>query len=95
MYPLSILREHKSAVLEADEPDPEPDEPDEPELDEPQPEPKVVHTTKLVIPGRGKYWRKCRSAALEADKPEPEPEPEVAQTIEAQKPWKAPVAHMY
>jgi len=89
MYPLSILREHKSARRDADEQDPEPDEP---ELDEPQPETKVVHTTELVIPGRGKYVRKFKN---EADKPEPEPKPEVAQTIEARKPWKAAVAHMY
>jgi len=37
--------------------------------------------------GRGKRGQKRKSAA-------PEPEPEVAQVIEAPKPWRAPVARM-
>ncbi|KAF4625012.1 hypothetical protein G7Y89_g13158 [Cudoniella acicularis] len=61
-------RKRKSAALE----------PDEPEL-----EPEVARAAKEGIKGRGKRGRKRKSAAPEADKPEPEPEPEVAQMIDA------------
>jgi hypothetical protein len=52
-------QKRKSAVLEADEP--------EPELDEARPAEEVIN-------GRGKRSRKRKSAALEAGEPEPEPE---------------------
>jgi hypothetical protein len=61
-------------------------EADEPEADEEEPEPEVARTAKEVT--KRKRGRKRKSAALEA-------EPEVAQTIEAPEPWRAPVAHMY
>jgi hypothetical protein len=57
----------KSAVLEADEP---------------EAEPEVARAVKEVIKGRGKRGRKCKSAALEADEPQPEPEPKVARMVE-------------
>jgi hypothetical protein len=73
-------RKRKSAALEADEP----------EADEPEPEPEVARAAKEVIKGRGKRGRKRKSAAQEAD----EREPEVALTIDAPVPWRAPVARM-
>jgi hypothetical protein len=76
-------RKRKSAAIEADEP-----ELDEPEADEPEPEPEVARATKEVINGRGKRGRKRKITAQEAE----EPEPEVARTINAPVPWKAPVA---
>jgi hypothetical protein len=76
-------QKHKSAVLEVDDPEPEPEQ---------EREPEVTHAAEEVINGRGKRGQKCKSAALEADKPEPEPE--VAQMIEAPEPWRAPVAQM-
>ncbi|KAH6666720.1 hypothetical protein B0J14DRAFT_705200 [Halenospora varia] len=63
-------RKHKSAALEADEP-----EADKPETEA---EPEVAHTAKEVINGRGKRGRKRKSAAQEADEPEPEPEKIIA-----------------
>jgi hypothetical protein len=87
------VRKRKSAALEADKPETEPEEP------EPEPEPEVARASKEAINGRGKRGRKRKSAALEAAEPEPEPEPEleqeVAQTIDAPEPWRAPVARMY
>jgi hypothetical protein len=71
-------RKRKSAALEADEP----------EADEPEPE--VAHAAKEVIKGRGKRGGKRKIAAPEAE----EPEPEVARTIDAPVPWRAPVARM-
>ena len=53
----------------------------------------MAHTMKEVITGKRKRGRKPKSAVQEAD--EPEPEQEVAQTIEAPEPWRAPVARMY
>jgi len=72
-------RKRKSAALEADEP--------ESEL-----ELEVARTAKEVINGRGKRGRKRKSAAQEPE--EQEPEPEVARTIDAPVPWRAPVARM-
>jgi hypothetical protein len=90
-------RKRKSAALEADEPEadePEPDEPepDEPEGDEPEPEPEpeVARAAKEGIKGSGKRGRKRKTAAREAE----EPGPEVALTIDAPVPWRAPVAKM-
>jgi hypothetical protein len=74
-------RKHKSAMLEADEP----------ELDEPE----VARAVEEVINGRGKHGWKRKSAAPEADEPEVEAEPEVAWMIEAPEPRRAPVARMY
>jgi hypothetical protein len=54
-------------------------------------DPEVAHPVEEVINGRGKRGRKRKSAA---QMPEPEPEPEAARTIEAPKPWRAPVAQM-
>jgi hypothetical protein len=53
----------------------------------------MAHTMKEVITGKRKRGRKPKSAVQEAD--EPEPEQEVAQTMDAPKPWRAPVARMY
>jgi hypothetical protein len=50
-------------------------------------EPEVAHAAEKVITGKRKR------AVQEAD--EPEPEQEVAQTIDAPEPWRAPVARMY
>ena len=57
----------------------------------------VAHAAKEVITGKRKRGLKPKSVVQEVDKPEPEPEPqpEVAQTIEASVPWRAPVARMY
>jgi hypothetical protein len=63
-------QKHKSAALEADEP--------ETEL-----EPEMAYAAKEVIKGRGKRGWKAKSAVQEAD--EPEPEPEVAQMIKSPK----------
>ena len=54
---------------------------------------RATRAAKEVMKGKGKRGRKRKSAALEAD--EPEAEQEVAQTIEAPEPWRAPVARMY
>jgi hypothetical protein len=70
----------KSAALEADEPETEPEEA----------EPEVARAAKEAINGRGKRGRKRKSAAQEAE----EPEPEVARMIDAPVPWRAPVARM-
>jgi hypothetical protein len=75
-------RKRKSAALEVDEP--------EAEAEAEAPE---VAYAKEVIPGKRKRGRKRKSTALEAD--EPEPQQEMAQTIEAPVPWRAPVARMY
>ena len=53
----------------------------------------MAHIMKEVITGKRKRGRKPKSAVQEAD--EPEPEQEVAQTTDAPKPWRAPVARMY
>jgi len=51
---------------------------------------------KEVITGKRKRVRKPKSAVQEAESAdEPEPEQEVAQTMDAPKPWRAPVARMY
>ena len=73
-------RKHKSAVLEADEPETEPEEA----------EPEVARAAKEAINGRGKHGWKHKSAAQEAE----ELEPEVAWMIDAPVPWRAPVAWM-
>ena len=73
-------RKRKSAALEADEQEPEP----ESEADS---EPEVARVAEEVVNGRGKRGRKRKIAA-------DEPEPEVALTIDAPVPWKAPVARM-
>jgi len=52
-------RKRKSAALEAEEP-------------ETEPEPEVARAAKEAINGRGKRGRKRKSAAQEADEPEPE-----------------------
>lgn len=54
-------------------------------------EPEVAHAAKEVITGKRKRGQKRNSALQEAD----EPEVEVARTIEASVPWRAPVARMY
>jgi hypothetical protein len=77
-------RKRKSTALEVDEPNVEV---------EAEAEPEVAHATKEVMTGKRKRGRKHKSAEQEAA--EPEPEPEVAQTIEASVPWRAPVARMY
>ena len=73
-------QKRKSAALEADEPETEPEEA----------EPEVARAAKEAINGRGKRGRKRKSAAQEAE----EPEPEVARMIDAPVPWRAPVARM-
>jgi hypothetical protein len=73
-------RKRKSAALEADEPEAEAEA-----------EPEVAYAAKEVITSKRKRGRKRN--IQEAD--EPEPEQEVAQTIEAPEPWRAPVARMY
>jgi hypothetical protein len=73
-------RKRKSAALEADEPEAEAEA-----------EPEVAYAAKEVITSKRKRGRKHN--IQEAD--EPEPEQEVAQTIEAPEPWRAPVARMY
>jgi hypothetical protein len=94
-------RKSKSAILEADEPDPDHLEADE---EETGPEPEVARPAKEVTKGKGKRGRKRKSATFEADELEveqevaemiEEPEQEVAQTIKAREPWKALVARMY
>ncbi len=60
------------------------------ETEEPETEPEVVRAAKEVVKGRGKRGRKRKIAAPEAE----EPEPEVAGTIDAPVPWRAPVARM-
>ncbi|KAE9363212.1 hypothetical protein N431DRAFT_475375 [Stipitochalara longipes BDJ] len=70
-------RKRKSAALETDE-------------QEVEAEPEMAHTMKEVITGKRKRGRKPKSAVQEAD--EPEPEQELAQTMDAPKPWRAPVA---
>jgi hypothetical protein len=75
-------RKRKSAALDADEPEAEAEA-----------EPEMAHAAKEVITGKRKRGRKRKNAIQEADKPEPEQE--VAQTIEAPEPWRAPVARMY
>jgi hypothetical protein len=57
---------------------------------EPELEPEIARTAKELTMGKGKRGRKRKSAALEAGV-----EPEVAQTIEAPAPWRAPEARMY
>lgn len=66
-----------------------------PEIDELEAEAEleIAHIMKEVITGKRKRGRKPKSAVQEAD--EPEPEQEVAQTTDAPKPWRAPVARMY
>jgi hypothetical protein len=73
-------RKRKSATLETDEP-------------EAEAEPEMAHTMKEVITGKRKRGRKPKSAVQEAG--EPEPQQEVAQTMDAPKPWRALVAGMY
>jgi hypothetical protein len=72
-------RKRKSAALEADEP-------------ESEPEPEVACTAKEVIKDRGKRGRKRKIAAQGAE--EPEPEVEVARMIDAPVPWRALAARM-
>jgi hypothetical protein len=78
-------RKRKSAALEADEPEAE------------AAEPEVAHAAEKVIMGKRKRGQKRKSAVQEADESEPEPDlqQEVAQTIKAPEPWRAPVARMY
>jgi hypothetical protein len=73
-------RTRKSTALETDKPDAEA-------------EPEVAHAAKEVITGKKKRGRKPESVVQEVDKLELEPE--VAQTIEASVPWRAPVARMF
>jgi hypothetical protein len=56
-------------------------------------EARATRIAKDAMKGKGKRGRKRKSAVQEAD--EPEPEQEVAQTIDAPEPWRAPVACMY
>jgi hypothetical protein len=56
-------------------------------------EPEVANAAEEVIRGEKKRGRKDKRAVQETD--EPEPGQEVAQTIRAPKPWRAPVARMY
>ncbi|KAH8751833.1 hypothetical protein BGZ57DRAFT_774677, partial [Hyaloscypha finlandica] len=71
-------------------------------------EARAKRAAKDAMKGKGKGGRKRKMTALEANEPEAEaepepevahaakePEPEVAQTIEAQELWRAPVACMY
>jgi hypothetical protein len=74
-------RKRKSAALEADEPEAEPEEPE------------VAHAAEKVITEKRKRARKRKSAVQEGE--ETEPEQEVAHTIDAPEPWRAPVARMY
>jgi hypothetical protein len=55
-----------------------------------QTEPEVARAAEGGIEGKGKRGRKRKTAAHEAE----EPEPEVALTINAPVPWRAPVAKM-
>lgn len=63
-------------------------------------EARAKRAAKEIMKGRAKRGRKRKSSALETDEPElqlepvPVPVPEVAQMIEAPKPWRAPVARM-
>ena len=75
-------RKSKSAALEADEPEAEAEA-----------EPEVAYAAKEVITSKRKRKRGRKRNLQEAD--EPEPEQEVAQTMEAPEPWRAPVARMY
>ncbi|TVY62737.1 hypothetical protein LSUE1_G009366 [Lachnellula suecica] len=72
-------RKRKRAALEADELEAEVEA-----------EPEVAHAAEEVITGKKKRGRKHKRAVQETD--EPEPEQEVAQTIRAPEPWRAPVA---
>ncbi|KAH7403593.1 hypothetical protein BKA64DRAFT_777226 [Cadophora sp. MPI-SDFR-AT-0126] len=79
-------RKRKMTALEANELDVEADA-----------EPAVAHATKESV-GMIKRGRKPKIVVQTADNTEPElepePEPEVAQMIEAPKPFRAPVARM-
>ncbi|CAG8974028.1 hypothetical protein HYALB_00008577 [Hymenoscyphus albidus] len=83
-------RKRKSTVVEADEPD-----------TEAEAEPEVAHPAKKMITGKRKRGRKHQSAIQDTDElglaPELDldPDPEVAQTLEALVPRRAPVARMY
>jgi hypothetical protein len=56
---------------------------------------RAARAAKEVIKGKGKRGWKRKSGALEADEPELVLELEVAWTIEALEPLRAPVARMY
>jgi hypothetical protein len=87
-------RKRKSAAIEADKSDTEADA-----------EPEVEHPAKKMMTGKRKRGQKRQKAIQDTDEPEPapgpapgpdpDPDPEVAQTLEALVPWRAPVARMY
>jgi len=56
---------------------------------------RATRAAKYATKGPGKRGRKRKSGALETDEPEAEAGPEMAQTMDAPKQWRAAVARMY